>query len=166
MAQMDCMFVPAELCHQVLGFSNVDLEVLLAPLPGQFSLFPIVPISDEANNCRVDRRSLQCREMEQEPHALAFNSLLLCILYCSCIHCSCAVVSEQWYQTRSDTHIDHLIGPSVCDQKTSTVGLFASVGLTLVLSLISTASVSELNIHCDCAELNQHHPHIYHHNCG
>lgn len=55
--------MPAEVYYQLLGFSSVDLDVvLLAPVhkvPGQFSVPLIVPISDEAKNSRVIKELLQ-----------------------------------------------------------------------------------------------------------
>lgn len=57
------MFVPAEVYHQLLDFSRVDLEIvqlaLVHKVPGQFSKLLIVPVSDEGENSRVIREHLK-----------------------------------------------------------------------------------------------------------
>lgn len=52
---------------EVLGLSSTGLEeVLLAPdhsVPGPFSVLPVIPISDEAEYCKVIRELLQDAEV-------------------------------------------------------------------------------------------------------
>lgn len=57
------MFVPAEVYHQLLGFTGIDLEVVqlasVHKVLSQSSVLLVVPISDEADYCRVIRELLQ-----------------------------------------------------------------------------------------------------------
>ena len=57
------MSAPAEIHHQLLGFSYVDLEAVpLTPVHkviDQFSVFPVIVVSDEADDGRVIRELLQ-----------------------------------------------------------------------------------------------------------
>lgn len=55
------MFPPAEIHPQLLGFSCIELEVILLAsiqVLGQFSVRPVISILDEANNGSVIRELL------------------------------------------------------------------------------------------------------------